>query len=106
MSETLMFAKEQGAYTLTDRGTYLSMRDKLPDLSVKVGGETIDQNTDTSLRNPYGVIQVNPARHSSINADLAASFVEWITSAETQQRIGEFGRDTYNQPLFYPAADR
>jgi tungstate transport system substrate-binding protein len=106
MSETLMFANEQGAYTLTDRGTYLSMRDKLPDLSVKVGGETIDQNTDTSLRNPYGVIQVNPARHSSINADLAASFVEWITSAETQQRIGEFGRDTYNQPLFYPAADR
>lgn len=106
MGETLIFANEQGAYTLTDRGTFLSMRDKLPGLSVKVGGETIDQNTDTSLRNPYGVIQVNSARHSGINADLAAAFVEWITSAEIQQRIGDFGRDTYNQPLFYPVADQ
>lgn len=104
MGETLIFANEQGAYTLTDRGTYLSMRDSLPNLDILVGGATIDQNPDRALRNPYGVIQVNPEKHSGINADLALAFEEWITSPTTQKMIGEFGRDTFGQPLFYPVA--
>lgn len=104
MGETLIAADELGAYTLADRGTYLSMRDKLPNLTLLVGGATIAENSDRTLRNPYGVIPVNPARHSNINDQLAASFVEWITSPEIQTRIGDFGRDRFGQPLFYPEA--
>lgn len=104
MGETLITADELGAYTLADRGTYLSLRDKLPNLMLLVGGATIAENSDPALRNPYGVIQVNPARHSAVNDRLAASFVEWITSPEIQTRIGEFGRDRFGQPLFYPEA--
>jgi tungstate transport system substrate-binding protein len=104
MGETLIAANEQGAYTLTDRGTFLSMRDKLPDLVVLVGGDSIDANADKTLLNPYGVIPVNPANHPGVNAALAAQFAEWITSPETQALIGEYGKDKFGQPLFYPDA--
>jgi len=99
MGDTLLFSDEKGAYTLTDRGTYLSMRDKLK-LAVMVGGETIDENKDKSLLNPYGIIAVNPAKHPNVNYDLAMKFIEWITSVKTQQRILEF--TVGGQPLFYP----
>ena len=104
MGETLTFANESGAYTLTDRGTYLSMRDNLPNLVVVVGGESIAENGDSSLLNPYGVIPVNPDKSDAINADLAQAFAEWITSPEVQAMIGEYGVETFGQPLFYPDA--
>lgn len=104
MGETLTYANEAGAYTLTDRGTFLSMREALPTLAVIVGGESIDGNADPALLNPYGVIPVNPDKSEAINNELANAFVAWITSAETQQAIGEFGTDTFGQPLFYPDA--
>lgn len=104
MGETLTFANEAGAYTLTDRATFLAMRDALPDLIVTVGGESIDANADPALLNPYGVIPVNPEKSDAINADLAEQFVEWITSDEVQTQIGEFGVDTFGQALFYPDA--
>ena len=104
MGETLTFANESGAYTLTDRGTFLSMRDNLPNLVVVVGGESIAENGDSSLLNPYGVIPVNPDKSDAINADLAQAFAEWITSPEVQAMIGEYGVETFGQPLFYPDA--
>lgn len=104
MGETLVAANEQRAYTLTDRATYIRMRDKLPELAILFGGETIDQNSDTGLRNPYGVIQVNPETHPDINAELAAAFVQWITSPAVQAHIGEFGLEQYGQPLFLPVS--
>lgn len=104
MGETLTFANESGAYTLTDRGTFLSMRDSLPDLVVVVGGENIDANQDASLLNPYGVIPVDPGKSEAINGELAQAFVEWITSAEVQELIGQFGVEQFGQPLFYPDA--
>ena len=100
MGDTLRYADETGAYTITDRGTFLSQRDNLPNLVIMVGGESIEENGDLSLYNPYGVIPVNPDK-GNINSDLANAFVEWITSVETQSVIAEFGRDTYGQPLFY-----
>lgn len=100
MGDTLRFANESGAYTITDRGTFLSQRDNLPNLIIMVGGESIEENGDLSLYNPYGVIPVNPDK-GNINDDLANEFVEWITSVETQAVIAEFGSDTYGQPLFY-----
>jgi tungstate transport system substrate-binding protein len=104
MGETLIAADELGAYTLSDRGTYLSLRDKLPNLRLLFGGATIADNSDPALRNPYGVIQVHPDKHPGINSKLAAAFVAWIRSPELQQRIGAFGTDRFGQPLFYPEA--
>ena len=106
MGETLIAANEQRAYTLSDRGTYLSMRDKLPNLAILVGGATIDENKDKALLNPYGVIPVNPAKHPGINADLAEKFAEWITSSEMQAKIGAFGKDKFGQSLFYPGVPK
>lgn len=102
MGETLITANEQQAYTLTDRGTYLSIRDNLPDLVILLGGETIEQNADPSLRNPYGVIPVNPARYNSVDGELAEQFAEWITSPQTQQAIGSYGIAEFGQALFFP----
>lgn len=104
MGETLTFANEQGAYTISDRGTYLAMKDKLPNLIVVVGGNTIDENKDKSLLNPYGVLAVDPAKHPGVNYDLAMKFVTWINSVETQQLIGEYGKDKFGQPLFYASS--
>ncbi|HNP74094.1 MAG TPA: substrate-binding domain-containing protein, partial [Kouleothrix sp.] len=101
MGETLTTANEQGGYALTDRGTFLAMREKLPNLALLVGGATIDENKDKALLNPYGVIPVNPAKHSGIDAELAEQFAAWITSPATQAAIGAFGKDKFGQPLFY-----
>ena len=105
MGETLTFANEAGAYTLTDRGTFLSMSDSLPNLMVVVGGDSIEANADPALLNPYGVIPVNPDKSDAINGELAQAFVEWITSPAVQEQIGQFGVDTFGQPLFYPDAE-
>jgi tungstate transport system substrate-binding protein len=103
MGDTLMFSQETGAYTLTDRGIFLFMRDRLPGLVLLVGGETIAENQDPALRNPYGVIVVNPDK-GNINAGLGRQFVAWLTSAPVQEMIGSYGREQFGQPLFYPAA--
>lgn len=104
MGDTLIFSNELGAYTLTDRGTYLALRDKLPNLAILVGGENLAENQDKVLLNPYGVLAVNPDVHPNVNAALAAQFVEWLTSVEVQQMIGEYGVETFGQPLFYPSS--
>lgn len=101
MGETLITANEQGAYTLTDRGTFLAMQDKLPNLLLLVGGATIAENADKALLNPYGVIPVNPAKHMGVQAELAEQFAAWITSAAVQATIGEYGKQKFGQPLFY-----
>lgn len=94
MAETLRIADEKGAYTLVDRGTYLSLKQSMS-LVILVEGDEI-------LRNPYGVIAVNPAKFPKVNYDLAMKFIGWITSVETQQIIADFGRERYGQPLFIP----
>jgi tungstate transport system substrate-binding protein len=104
MGETLTFANEQGAYTLSDRGTYLSIKDKLPNLAVVFGGNTIDENKDKALLNPYGVMAVNPDTHPGVKYDLAMQFIKWLNSVETQQKIGDYGKDKFGQSLFYPAS--
>ncbi len=106
MGETLTFANEQGAYTLTDRGTYLSMKDQLPNLVVLVGGNSLEENKDKTLLNPYGVMAVNPDKHPGVNYDLALKFIQWLTSPEVQQKIGDYGKDKFGQSLFYPSAQK
>jgi tungstate transport system substrate-binding protein len=104
MGETLTFATEQKTYTLSDRGTYLSMSDKLPNLIIVLGGNTLAENKDKSLLNPYGVMAVNPDKHPGVKFDLAMQFVKWITSVDEQQKIGDYGKDKYGQSLFYPSS--
>lgn len=98
MGEVLQMANEKKAYTLTDRGTYLSMSKDL-DLVICV-------EKDPSLLNQYGVIAVNPAKNPSVHVDLANAFIEWIKSDETQIKIGEFGVKEYGEPLFVPNAKK
>ncbi len=105
MGETLTFANERGAYTLTDRATWFAQKARVPGLAVMVGGTKIEENTDAAnLFNPYGVIPVNPQKHPSVNSDLAEKFAQWITSPATQALIGTFGVDKYGQALFRPSA--
>jgi tungstate transport system substrate-binding protein len=47
--------------------------------------------------NPYGVIAVNPAKSTTINADLATKFIDWIISVPVQEKIGEFGKDKFGK---------
>jgi tungstate transport system substrate-binding protein len=104
MGETLTYANEAGAYTVTDRGTFLAQQTSLPNLAILVGGTEIAENDDPALLNPYGILLVNPAK-GSINEELAGQFATWLTSVETQQTISEFGVDQFGQPLFYPDSE-
>jgi tungstate transport system substrate-binding protein len=104
MGETLVYSNETGSYTLTDRGTWLAQKSKLPNLKLLVGGTSVKTNPDKTLFNPYGVIAVNPAKFPKVNYPEAKSFIGWITSLSIQRRIYEFGRDLFGQSLFYPVA--
>ena len=97
MGATLTFANEKGAYTLTDRGTYLSRKEGLG-LPILVEGDPV-------LFNPYGVIAVNPEKHSHVKYDLAMKFIEWLTSVDTQEEIGGF-RHSSGELLFHPNSEQ
>ncbi|HEY6043138.1 MAG TPA: substrate-binding domain-containing protein [Anaerolineae bacterium] len=100
MGETLTLSNEKGAYTLSDRATWLAQKSKLPKLAIVVGGAKIEENADTTLYNPYEVIPVNPAKHPNVNRALAEKFALWLTSPETQKLIASFGVDKFGQSLF------
>ncbi len=102
MAATLRFADEKAAYALTDRGTFLALRDKLPGLVILLGGGQLSENPDPELRNPYGVLVVKASAGREVQSDLARTFAAWLTSLPTQQRIARFGLERYGQPLFYP----
>lgn len=105
MGDTLVFANERRAYTLTDRGTFLAMGDRLPNLAILVGGASVADNPDPDLYNPYGVMAVNPETHPGVRFELAQKFVEWLTSVPVQQKIAAYGQQRFGQPLFYPNSE-
>lgn len=94
MGEVLTMTSEMQAYTLTDRATYLAMKEALQ-LEILVEGDEV-------LFNPYGVIAVNPDKNTNIKSDLANAFIDWLISVPTQQMIADFGVSEYGQPLFTP----
>ncbi len=96
MGATLLMASEKMGYTLSDRGTYLVQRSNIK-LDILCEG-------DQSLKNIYHVMEVNPEKFSKVNAEGAKAFVDFITSPQTQALIGEFGKDKFGQPLFFPDA--
>ena len=105
MGETLTFANERKAYVLTDRATWTSMQGRLPNLRLLYGGASADANPDRDLRNRYGVIVIDQARHAGVNTALATRFADWLVSKPVQQQIGAFGRDAAGHSLFYPDSD-
>ena len=98
MGGTMMIATEKRAYTLADRGTYYSFalaRPPKTDLVILCEGHQ-------SLYNPYGVIAVNPQRHPQVHFAGAKKYIEWITSPEVQQMIGQY--QFQGKVLFHPNA--
>lgn len=93
MGATLRVASEKGGYTLTDRATYLNLRDTLH-LDVLVQG-------DERLYNVYHVIVVNPEKHPQVNVEGARAFADFITSPQVEDIIRSYGVDRFGQPLFH-----
>lgn len=98
MAATLRMADEKRAYTITDRATYLTWRDRLQLVPMVEG--------DTLLYNVYHVMEVNPANAPRVNVAGGRALAEWLVSPETQRRIGEFGRDRFGMSLFVPDAGK
>jgi len=98
MGQTLTIASEKGAYTLTDRATYLANKANLQ-LDVLSEG-------DPSLLNVYHVITVNPDKWPKVNNVGALAFMKFMTDPATQAVIGKFGVDKFGQQLFIPDAGK
>jgi tungstate transport system substrate-binding protein len=82
------------AYTLADRGTWLSFKNRA-DLAIAVEG-------DKRLFNQYGIILVNPARHLGVKRAMGQAFIDWIISSEGQEAIAAYRIG--GEQLFFPNA--
>jgi len=82
MANTILFAYEKQGYTMVDRGTFLVYKNKV-DLEILFEG-------DEKLFNLYGIVAVNPKKHSHTNIIAAKKYIKWITSKRIQKKISEF----------------
>jgi tungstate transport system substrate-binding protein len=94
MGAALNTAAAMGAYVLSDRGTWIPFKNKA-DLEIVVEG-------DRRLFNQYGVILVDPKKHSSVKGDLGQAFIDWLLSGEGQDAIRSYRIE--GQQLFFPNA--
>ena len=94
MGATMNTGLGMGAYVLTDRATWISFGNK-GDYKVQVEG-------DPRLFNQYGVILVNPEKHSTVKASDGQAFIDWLLGPEGQDAIAGYKID--GQPLFFPNA--
>jgi len=96
MGPALNIAASSNAYVLSDRGTWLSFKNRA-DLAILVEG-------DTRLFNQYGVIVVNPARHAHVKKDLAQAFADWVVAPAGQASIAAYRIG--GEQLFFPNAKK
>ena len=96
MGSTLMMASEKQAYTLTDMGTYLAYKGKLELVPIIDKGDI--------LLNVYAAIAVNPEKAPKAKIDMANNMIDFLTSAEVQEIIGNYGVEEYGMQLFTPCA--
>ena len=96
MGPTLNTAAGMNAYALTDRGTWLSFKNR-GELLISVEG-------DKRLFNQYGVILVNPAKHAHVKKDMGQAFIDWIVSPAGQAAIAAY--KIGGEQLFFPNAKR
>jgi tungstate transport system substrate-binding protein len=94
MGPTLNTASGMNAYALTDRGTWLSFKNR-GELVIAVEG-------DQRLFNQYGIMLVNPAKHPHVKKDLGQAFVDWVISADGQKAIADY--KIGGEQLFFPNA--
>jgi tungstate transport system substrate-binding protein len=92
MGAALNAAAGMDAYTLSDRGTWLSFENHR--------GLTIALEGDPRLINRYDVIELNPKLHPQAKLDLAKEFADWLASPTGQHAIGEY--EMAGQKLFHP----
>lgn len=98
MMATLRVATEKGAYTMTDRGTFIKfahMHHGNPPLKIVVEGDPI-------LFNQYSILAVDPGHCPKAQYELARKFIQWMTSDNIQKFIGDF--KMLGQKLFIPNA--
>jgi tungstate transport system substrate-binding protein len=96
MGPALNTASAMNAYILSDRGTWLSFKNR-GELSILVEG-------DTRLFNQYGVMLTNPAKHAHVKKDLGQRFIDWLVSPTGQQAIADF--KIGGEQLFFPNAKK
>jgi tungstate transport system substrate-binding protein len=94
MGPALNIGSSTNAYVLTDRGTWLSFKNR-GELAILVEG-------DKRLFNQYGVIVVNPAKHAHVKKDLAQAFADWVVSPAGQAAIADY--KIGGEQLFFPNA--
>ena len=94
MGAALNTAQAVSAYTISDRGTWLSFGNK--------AGLTVLVEGDPRLLNRYDVILLDPAKHPVPKQALAQRFAQWLVSLEGQAAIGAFQVD--GEQLFHPSA--
>ncbi|MFL5063540.1 MAG: extracellular solute-binding protein [Xanthobacteraceae bacterium] len=94
MGAALNTAAAADAYVLSDRGTWISFKNR-GDLAIAGAG-------DQRLFNQYGVILVNPTKHPHVKKDLGQAFIDWLTSPQGQGAIADYKID--GQQLFFPNA--
>jgi tungstate transport system substrate-binding protein len=94
MGQALNAASAMNAYTLSDRGTWLSFSNK--------GSLVISIEGDSRLINRYDVIELNPQKHADAKLALANTFADWLISSEGQQAIGAYQAN--GEKLFNPSA--
>jgi tungstate transport system substrate-binding protein len=92
MGAALNTASASNAYVLADRGTWISFRNR-GELDIIVEG-------DRRLFNQYGVILVNPAKHTHVKKEFGQAFIDWLVSPEGQKAIGDY--KIGGQQLFFP----
>jgi tungstate transport system substrate-binding protein len=96
MGAALNAASGMNGYVLSDRGTWISFKNR-GDLDIVVEG-------DKRLFNQYGVMLVNPEKHPSVKKELGQAFVDWLVSPEGQAAIAGYKID--GQQLFFPDAEK
>jgi tungstate transport system substrate-binding protein len=96
MAATLRIASEKGAYTLSDRGTYLAVG---KDMALQVLYQGAPE-----LLNLYHVMEVNPAQFPHVNREGGRAFADFMLAPSTQEFIRSFGTGKFGQPLFTPRA--
>lgn len=96
MGATLNMSGAMGAYTISDRSTWISFKNK-GELVIMVEG-------DKRLFNQYGVMLVNPAKHPNVKRELGQQFIDWLISPEGQKVIASYKIN--EQQLFYPNASK
>jgi tungstate transport system substrate-binding protein len=94
MGPALNMASSSNAYLLSDRGTWLSFKNR--------GELAILTEDDKRLFNQYGVMLVNPAKHPHVKAKEGQAFIDWLVSAKGQDAIASY--KVGGEQLFFPNA--